>query len=546
MAKKIVFENVPLNKTIPNLLEILDPISTVQWIFMLTDPNTQQFTGKAYVELWSDTEAEIVVDKWHNQLWDENTIEVKILSDSEPSPEKEEDKDKILNAPVSYIYSVIRFQVTAPPQAIIFVDDFPKVEVDEMGNGVVRSLLPGKYNIKVGFGDYLLAEENITVNCEEEAPRMKVTMDSSVTQAMGAVSSGLESTYSTIEMISASGGPVTTNTRATPLVPLSSTNTTSTKAATKVAPVVNSAQFTTLSLNVVEEKEVKTIGTKAKPASSKTWIVLAVLVITVVVASLIIRQAITKNTTSTPGDGTDKEPVVKEVLPPTPQGMVYIPGGKIIIGRNNTDDEYQKPVHEEVIQKGYFLDKTEVTNEDYYQYVQDTRKKPPKNWGGERPPSEILQMPVTTVNWNDSLAYCQWRGTRKGLVTRLPTETEWEHAARGEKNYVYPWGNDWLEGYANANSPKGKIAPVGSNPKDTSPYGLVDMAGNVREWTMNDFSLYSGSKGKAEPGTKAARGGAFSDPKDVATNTFRSFLPPNNDDLDRTGFRCLCELPEQK
>ncbi|KAF0247984.1 MAG: hypothetical protein FD167_2613, partial [bacterium] len=219
--------------------------------------------------------------------------------------------------------------------------------------------------------------------------------------------------------------------------------------------------------------------------------------------------------------------------------------GRVIIGRNNTDDEYQKPVHEVTIQKGYFLDKTEVTNEDYYQYIQDTKKKPPKSWNDVKPPNEMLQLPVITVNWSDSLAYCQWRGTRKGLVTRLPKEHEWEHAARGEKNYVYPWGNDWLEGYTNANDPKGKIMPVGSNAKDTSPYGLFDMAGNVREWTMDDFSLYEGSKGGAEPGTKAARGGAFSDPKDVATNTFRSFLPPNNNDLDRTGFRCLCELPEK-
>lgn len=545
MAKKVVFENIPLNKTVPNMLKILDPISTVQWIFMATDPNTQEFTGQAYVELWSDTEAEIVIDKWHNQPWDESTLEVKILNDNENSPEKESDKERILNAQASYIYSVIRFQVTAPPRAIIFVDDFPKVEVDEMGNGVVRSLLPGKYNIKVGFGDYLLAEEDVMVNCEEEPPRMKVTMDSSVTQAMGAVSSGNEAAYSTIEMISASGGPVTTTTRATPLSPLR-TNTTTTKASTKMSAPASSAQFTTLSLNkvMVEDEDVKTIGTKAKPSGGKTWLALAAVVVVLIVGGVILRQVVTG---SNSGVGENKEtPKIAEPPPPPPQGMVYIPGGNIIIGRNNTDDEYQKPIHEELIQKGYFLDKTEVTNEDYYQYIKDASKKAPRNWGGDKPSSEMLLLPVTMVRWSDALAYCQWRGTRKGLVMRLPTEVEWEHAARGEKNYVYPWGNDWLEGYANVGNPKGKIAPVGSNPKDASPYGLVDMAGNVREWTMSDFSLYDGSKGKAEPGTKAARGAAFSDVKDVAASTFRSFLPPDQDDLDRTGFRCLCELPEKK
>lgn len=542
MAKKLVFQNIPLNKTIPNLLEILDPISTVQWIFMTTDPQTHQFTGQAYVEVWSDTEAEIVIDKWNNQPWDENNIEVRLVGDNEKSPETEDNKELVLNAPPSYIYSVIRFQVNAPPKSVVFVDDFPKVEVDEMGNGVVRSLLPGKYNIKVGFGDYLLAEENISVSCEEEAPRMKVTMDSSVTQSMGAISSGLESSYSTIEMISAGGGPMTTTTRATPLIPLG-TNTTMTKIGTKIAPIANSSSFTTLSLNkiVVDDKDVKVIGTKAKPSSSKTWIVLAVVVVVMVIAGGIIRSVMTAPKEVT---GTDNKPVVEETPPPTPQGMVFVPKGTVIIGRNNTDDEYQKPVHEVVIQKSYFLDKTEVTNEDYYQYVQDTKKDPPKSWGGAKPTNEMLQMPVTSVTWSNALAYCQWRGTRKGIVTRLPNEHEWEHAARGEKNYVYPWGNDWLEGYSNAGNPKGKIMPVGSNPKDVSPYGLLDMSGNVREWTMDEFSLYSGSKGEAEPNTKAIRGGAFSDTKDFAANTSRNYAPPNHDDLDRTGFRCLCELPE--
>lgn len=548
MAKKIVFDNIPTNKTTQSLLEILDPISTVQWIFMMTDKDTQQFNGQAYVELWSDTEAELVIDKWNDQPWDENVLKVRLLSDSEMSPEKEEDKDKILNAPVSYIYSVIRFQVAAPPKSIVFVDDFPKAEVDEMGNGVVRSLLPGKYNIKVGFGDYLLVEESISVSCEEEAPRMKVTMDASVTQAMGAVSSNLDSAYSTIEMISASGGPVTTTTRAVPLVPLS-TNTTTTKASTKIAsPLAGSAQFTTLSLNriVVEEGDIKTVGTKAKPASSKTWLVLvAAVVVVLVVGGVVVMQMTTKQANNGEGENTDT-PLVKETPPPTPQGMVYVPGGKVIIGRNNTNDEFQKPVHEAFLEEGYFLDKTEVTNEDYYQYVQDTKKKTPKNWVEGKPSTEILQMPVTTVVWSDALGYCQWKGTRKGLVMRLPNEVEWENAARGEKNYVYPWGNDWYDGYSNANNPKGKIAAVGSNPKDTSPYGLLDMSGNVREWTVDDFKLYQGSKGKAEPNTKSIRGGAFSDEKDYASNTSRNYAPPDYEDLDRTGFRCLCELPEKK
>jgi RNA recognition motif-containing protein len=245
MAKKIFFENVPLDKTIPNFLEILDPIATVQWIYMVTDSKTQKFKGEAYVELWSDTEAEIVIDKWNNQPWDSKTIKVTLVQDNESSPEKNEDKTSILMAEAFHIYSVIRFQVNAPPGAVVFVNDFPKAQVDEMGNGVVRSLLPGKYNIKVGFQEYLLAEEEVSVNCDEEPPRLKVTTDSSLTQSMGAVSSNLEGTYSTIEMISAGNGPLTVTTKATPLLPLS-LNTTTTKV-TKLTPAVgNASQYSTL------------------------------------------------------------------------------------------------------------------------------------------------------------------------------------------------------------------------------------------------------------------------------------------------------------
>lgn len=542
MAKKVVFEKVPLDKTIPNLLEILDPISTVQWIFMETDPQSQKFIGKAYVELWSDTEAEIVIDKWNNQTWDSETpLEVRLLNDKDKSPEMAEDKEVVLNAAANYIYSVIRFQVNAPPGSVVYVNDFPKVQVDEMGNGVVRSLLPGKYNIKVGFQEYLLAEENISVNADEEPPRLKVSMDASVTQAMGAISASMEGTYSTIEMISASGGPVTVTTKATPLLPLN-TNTTTTKATTRVAPAVGAAQLNTLFVEKVNigAGQVEVIGTKAKKSSSKALVAIASVVILFIVAGIIVLPRILKSNTNA---ATDK-PIVKEVPPPpAPDGMVYIPGGTVIIGRNNTDDDYQKPVHEKLIQKGYYLDKTEVTNEDYWGFIQDTKKEPPKTWAGPKPPNELLQLPVI-VNWADAMAFCHWRGTRKSMVYRLPTEVEWEHAARGEKNYVYPWGNDWLEGYANVNKVNNKIMPVGSNSKDVSPYGVLDMAGNVREWTKDDFLLYPGGKGKVEPNTKAIRGAAYSDSPEAATTTYRGYLAPAYEKIDRTGFRCLCEVPE--
>jgi formylglycine-generating enzyme required for sulfatase activity len=115
--------------------------------------------------------------------------------------------------------------------------------------------------------------------------------------------------------------------------------------------------------------------------------------------------------------------------------------------------------------------------------VADAGYKAPQYWNEKRPPAELADHPVVYVNWDDAQAYCQWAGLR------LPTEEEWEKAARGMDGRQYPWGNrppdDKL---CNFNQNVKTTTPVGRySPQGDSPYGCVDMAGNVREWTDSRY-----------------------------------------------------------
>lgn len=530
MSKKLVWENLPLDKTVRDLLPLLDPVGTVQWLYMPVDANSQKFTGRAYLEMWSDTEADLVIGSFHNKPLDGNITPVSLVKGKE-SPDQESNKTAPLTVEHDYIYSVIRLQVSAPVGAVIFINDIPKIQIEDSGEGVIRSLLPGTYDLKVGFQDVLLAQQDITVNCDEEPPRLRLAADETVTQAMAAItrSSAAISSYGTLEMSSLSpGSKVTKATGATPAAKSITTN-------TKAAPIFSNAPITTI---FMEAAKVEEIGSQAKKKRKALWLAFSSVVIVLIVVGVIAIPKLTAKKEDTP---TKDKPTIPTVIP---QGMVYVPPGNVVIGRNNTKDEFQKPVHSQVLADGYFMDKTEVTNEEYWQFTQDTKRATPTYWKGEAPGLSILKFPVVNVSWDDAVAYCQWRGSRKKLLCRLPSEVEWEHAARGDKNYIYPWGMDWEDGAANANNKKGKVEAVGSYSKDTSPYGLLDMAGNVREWTRDDYLPYPGSAAPHKNDVKVARGGAYSDDKDEATTTFRNYLPPNTKDADRTGFRCLCELEQ--
>ena len=207
----------------------------------------------------------------------------------------------------------------------------------------------------------------------------------------------------------------------------------------------------------------------------------------------------------------------------------------------------------------YWIDIYEVTNEKYLEFVKATGHPPALDnscttdaclegnlWQGASFPSAISRQPVTQVNWYDADAYCKWRGKR------LPTEAEWEKAARGPSGNSYPWGESSPKGRASYNRKwKGiyTMTNVGSYPNGVSLYGVHDMAGNVWEWvddwynrTYYTYGTKSNPKGYVEGEFKSLRGGSWVNFPDSLRSAFRRWSRPDVRFND-TGFRCAKSAP---
>jgi formylglycine-generating enzyme required for sulfatase activity len=157
----------------------------------------------------------------------------------------------------------------------------------------------------------------------------------------------------------------------------------------------------------------------------------------------------------------------------------------------------------------YAITRHLVTNEDYQQFIRQTGHRAPHIseddyrrqgylvhpyqavrpylWHDRRYPEGRGRHPVVLISLVDALAYARWRGEQEGRRYRLPTEAEWEKAARGTDGRYFPWGNRWRPERANAEYRVGGTSEVGSYPEGASPYGCFDMAGNVFEWTASEF-----------------------------------------------------------
>ncbi len=136
--------------------------------------------------------------------------------------------------------------------------------------------------------------------------------------------------------------------------------------------------------------------------------------------------------------------------------------------------------------------RTPVTNAQYNQFVQATGHRCPVAWRDGVYPADKADHPVTGVTYQDALAFCRWAREITGLPVRLPTEPEWEKAARGPDDRLYPWGNQWRPELANNRENKSKgTTPVNAfSPQGDSPYGVADTAGNVQEWCSSLFGSY--------------------------------------------------------
>ncbi|MFQ5561768.1 MAG: formylglycine-generating enzyme family protein, partial [Nitrospinota bacterium] len=199
--------------------------------------------------------------------------------------------------------------------------------------------------------------------------------------------------------------------------------------------------------------------------------------------------------------------------------------------------ENSKP-EKELFLPGFYIDKYEVTNQQYFEFVKQTRHPAPSNWKGGRLAEGKETHPVETVTWYDADAYCTWAGGR------LPTEAEWEKAARGPDGNKYPWGNVFDEKAGNLSQKK--TASVGSMPGDVSFYGVYDFGGNVSEWTSSWYKAYAGStfqSPKLGETHRVARGGygSISGHYNLgmvyAQSSHRKTYPPAGKGVT-VGFRC--------
>jgi len=189
-----------------------------------------------------------------------------------------------------------------------------------------------------------------------------------------------------------------------------------------------------------------------------------------------------------------------------------------------------------------------VVNADYQAFVRDTGREPPPHWDGERYPEGRGDHPVVNVSWQDASFYCRWLSDKTGRAYRLPTEAEWEKAARGTDGRVFPWGNEWDETRLNSFSGgPGDTTPVGQySPHGDSPYGVADMAGNVMEWTHSQFRdyPYDPEDGREDPegeDSRVLRGGSFGSVSRLVRCAFRDWDSPTYR-LTGIGFRLVVDV----
>jgi formylglycine-generating enzyme required for sulfatase activity len=229
--------------------------------------------------------------------------------------------------------------------------------------------------------------------------------------------------------------------------------------------------------------------------------------------------------------------------------MALIPAGEFWMGSPDGEGEKNEHPRHSVHLDAYYMDKFEVTVSRYAEFLHATGRPSPGGWQQVRR-GEHDRLPVIGVDWQDADAYCRWAGKR------LPTEAEWEKAARGTDGQTYPWGNDGPTARLANFGPRrysGKaygeqLAPEDSYEPGKSPYGLYHMAGNVWEWVADwfDENYYAKSphlnpKGPSNGQYRVLRSGSWHDSPVRSAN--RAMEPPSRR-LGRLGFRCAQDIPK--
>ena len=219
-----------------------------------------------------------------------------------------------------------------------------------------------------------------------------------------------------------------------------------------------------------------------------------------------------------------------------PGEMVFIPAGEFIMGSNNKSKEDANAFPEHKVKlPAFWIDKYEVTNEEFMQFSIDTGYQGEGAVKGSDWRMFFTQgkenVPVVYITWKDADEYCKAQGKR------LPTEQEWEYAARGPNGNVYPWGNEWENGRANTNEAGSQAVDIGVF-DDVSYFGVHDMLGNVQEWTDSWYESYPGGVADSKYGKtlRVIRGLSPMYRGKLGNLWLRSAQPPTS--LYNFGFRC--------
>ena len=224
--------------------------------------------------------------------------------------------------------------------------------------------------------------------------------------------------------------------------------------------------------------------------------------------------------------------------------LIEIPAGPFKMGSDDGHDN-EKPVHE-VYVSAFDIAKYPVTNIQYKAFLDaNADRDAPEDWNDRTYPAGKANHPVVSVSWDDAQAYADWLSKATGKLYRLPTEAEWEKAARGNQDTQdYPWGDKFDS--AKCNTEESGISgttPVGIYPNGASPHGVLDMSGNVLEWCADwyDEAYYKKSPGRDPKGSeegeyRVLRGGAWNFDRLVARCSFRNYFDPDLR-LSLVGFR---------
>ncbi len=212
--------------------------------------------------------------------------------------------------------------------------------------------------------------------------------------------------------------------------------------------------------------------------------------------------------------------------------MVYIPEGSFLMGSDQPEEKDASPSHL-VTLEAYWIDIYEVTNEQYRRCVLAQACNEPEDLTYYQD-DRLANHPVVYVSWYNAVDYCHW------VNKRLPTEAEWEKAARGKEGYTYPWGNEPKVECLNAGAQFNGTTPIGMFACNASPYGVMDMSGNVWEWVEDWYLPYPNSHYITDLfglKYKVVRGGSWNHPIEDARSYHRDLAHPSRA-LAVVGFRC--------